>query len=238
MPLVLLRSDLPNIISAIQSLAQALENPRQWATANMEALPPDHSLKLPGVLDDNYLTFQEAVAHCRQKLRGLLTPNGEQDEWGNIPSIAESQLELKQKAKLKELLRLLMRNGPLDFWMTREEKLTYLECLQLELAGSAGAAPQAGKTEQGEGEKAGADPFADLRRFARAELKGQERAVIEALCDAAGELPIADLALKEGVGWTDPFQGFKDVQRRLGKKLKGQRWQMNRQANAARLVSM
>lgn len=62
-----------------------------------------------------------------------------------------------------------------------------------------------------------ADAYTDLRKFANSELKGQERAVIEALCGAAGQLPIADLAVRDGVGWGDPFQGFKDVQRRLNR---------------------
>jgi hypothetical protein len=90
-------------------------------------------------------------------------------------------------------------------------------------------------TEEAEGLPA--DPYADLRRFARADLKGQERAVIESLCDAGGELTIADLAVKDGVGWSDPFQGFKDAQRRLNPKLKPRGWRLERQNNAARLVT-
>jgi len=94
-------------------------------------------------------------------------------------------------------------------------------------------------TQQSEGEKPGADdPFADLRRFARAQLKGQERAVIEALCDAGGELPIADLAVKDGVGWDDEFQGFKDAQRRLNPKLKPEGWRLERRNNAGFLVTL
>jgi hypothetical protein len=83
-----------------------------------------------------------------------------------------------------------------------------------------------------------ADPYADLRRFARVELKGQEKAVIEALCDAGGELLIAALAVKDGVGWEDAFKGFANVQQRLNPKLKSHRWTLVRQGNAAKLNSM
>jgi hypothetical protein len=91
---------------------------------------------------------------------------------------------------------------------------------------------------QGAGEKPkpADDPYADLRDFARSRLKGQERAVIEALCDAGGELPIADLAVVDGVDWDDPFQGFKDAQRWLNLKLKQIGWRLERRNNAGFLV--
>jgi hypothetical protein len=82
------------------------------------------------------------------------------------------------------------------------------------------------------------DPFADLLEFACAKLKGQERAVIEALCDAGGELPIADLAVLGGIGWDDPFQGFKDAQRRLNPKLKPEGWRLQRRNNSGFLVTL
>jgi hypothetical protein len=69
-------------------------------------------------------------------------------------------------------------------------------------------------------------------------LKGQERAVIEALCDAGGGLPIADLAVADGVGWYDPFQGFKDAQRRLNPKLRPEGWRLERRNNAGFLVTL
>lgn len=80
------------------------------------------------------------------------------------------------------------------------------------------------------------DAFADLRRFARDSLIGQGRAVVEALCDAGGSVPIVDLAIRDGIKWGDPFQGFKDCQRRLKPKLKARCWRLTRQGNAARLV--
>jgi hypothetical protein len=94
-------------------------------------------------------------------------------------------------------------------------------------------------TEAGNEEvKQAACLFGELRQYARKQLKGQERAVIEALCDSHGELPIPDLALKDGVEWDDPFQGFKDVRYRLKPKLKRKGWQLERQNNAARLVKI
>jgi len=96
--------------------------------------------------------------------------------------------------------------------------------------------PPAG-AQSGEGEKPD-DPFAELRAFARAKLKGQERAVIEALCDAGGELPIADLAILDGIGWDDPLNGFRNAQQRLKRKLKRLKWTLSRQAGAAKLNPM
>ena len=82
------------------------------------------------------------------------------------------------------------------------------------------------------------DPYAVLRRFALTGLKGQERAVIDALCDAGGELLVANLAVRDGVGWEDPFQGFKDAQRRLNPKLMSKGWRVSRRNNAGVLVAL
>jgi len=80
------------------------------------------------------------------------------------------------------------------------------------------------------------DDFAELRKYAKNNLKGQERAVIEALCDSKGELPIDDLAVADGVGWQDWFQGFKDCKRRLNPKLKKRMFSLSCHDNAARLL--
>jgi hypothetical protein len=98
-----------------------------------------------------------------------------------------------------------------------------------------GNPPPPAATGGGERGTPPADPFAALRQFARGELRGQERAVIEALCDAGGELPIADLAAKDGVDWNNEFQGFKDVQRRLKPKLEKIGWALERHDNAGLL---
>jgi hypothetical protein len=95
------------------------------------------------------------------------------------------------------------------------------------------------EVQRSEGEELAAScAFADLLEFARTRLKGQERAVIEALCDAGGELPIADLAVLGGIGWDDPFQGFKDAQRRLNLKLKPEGWRLQRRNNSGFLVTL
>jgi hypothetical protein len=98
--------------------------------------------------------------------------------------------------------------------------------------------PLPDKSEDVRDEQIPADTYADLRAYARAELKGKERAVIEALADAGRTLPIADLALKDGVGWDKPFQGFKDAQDRLNPKLKPKGWRLKRDNNAATLITI
>jgi len=90
-------------------------------------------------------------------------------------------------------------------------------------------------TRKPEGVTPPTDAYTKLRQFAREDLKGQERAVVEALCDADGELQIADLAVKDGVGWDDPFEGFKNAQKRLNPKLKRIGCTLTRQNNAAKL---
>lgn len=82
------------------------------------------------------------------------------------------------------------------------------------------------------------DPFADLRRFASQQLKGLERVVIEAVCEAKGKLSIADLAVKEGVSWENPKKGFEDAQKRLNPKLMRIHWRLSRRDSAATLVRM
>jgi hypothetical protein len=93
---------------------------------------------------------------------------------------------------------------------------------------------------QGEGERKGenADRWKALRDFAGCELKGQERAVIEALCDADGQLKTADLGVKGGVNWSDAKKQFKDAQRRLNPKLKALGWRLIRNNNAAVLTAL
>jgi hypothetical protein len=80
-----------------------------------------------------------------------------------------------------------------------------------------------------------ADPFVDLRRFARTELKGQERAVIEALCDANGELSLADV--KARCDWQDPIESsWNSLRTRLNKKLGRLRWRLITRDRTARLT--
>jgi len=92
------------------------------------------------------------------------------------------------------------------------------------------------ETQPDAGERPGADdPFADLRRFARAQLKGQERTLIEALCDAGGELPLADV--KAMFDWQDPIESaWNSLRIRLNKKLEPHGWKVKTQGRAARLT--
>lgn len=83
----------------------------------------------------------------------------------------------------------------------------------------------------GEADKTPPDAYTEVRQFARAQLKGIERALIEALCDADGELPLADLAFKTGVDWEDPVQNFAGAQRRLKPKLHPLGWELRRRNN-------
>jgi hypothetical protein len=108
------------------------------------------------------------------------------------------------------------------------------------LRGQEGDSPPTGP-KQAEGSNPPGDPpdkFAELLTFARDNLKGQERAVIEALCASNGELPIPDLAVKNGVNWEDAFKGFKNAQDRLNPKLKATGWKLTRLENKAKLTPM
>jgi hypothetical protein len=94
----------------------------------------------------------------------------------------------------------------------------------------AAAAP----TKQGEGEKPPADPFAELREFAHAHLKGQGRAVIEALCAAGGELPLADV--KTLCDWQDPIDDtWNSLRQRLNAKIIVHSWKLVTHDRKARL---
>ncbi len=89
----------------------------------------------------------------------------------------------------------------------------------------------------GEGETP-ADQFGELRKFARDKLRKIEQAVVLALCDSEGSLPLADLAMKPNVEWDDAKSGFKNVQDRLNPKLKPLHWRLIRENNVARLSQM
>jgi hypothetical protein len=90
--------------------------------------------------------------------------------------------------------------------------------------------------ETGEGEKPKPpdDPYADLRDFACSELKGQERAVIEALCDAGGELTMADV--KTLCEWEDPIDdAWNSLRKRLNNKIRPHGWNLETHDRRARL---
>jgi hypothetical protein len=62
-------------------------------------------------------------------------------------------------------------------------------------------------------------PYDLLMHFARTELVGKERAVIEALCEAGGRILKSSLGVKQGVDWDDADEGFRNAQRRLNPKI-------------------
>jgi len=114
-----------------------------------------------------------------------------------------------------------------DFWAREAERLAFIWQLH-----------DSNKEKKGERDTPLADALGELRDFAGNQLKGIERAVIEALCNSNGELPIADLAVKPGVDWSNPVNGFKNAQRRLNPKLKKQGWTLQRKANTAKLKAL
>lgn len=89
-------------------------------------------------------------------------------------------------------------------------------------------------TTRDEAEKPPPDPYAELRRLARG-LSKQERAVIEALCDARGELSLADV--KTLCDWHAPIESaWNSLRMRLNKKLTSHGWEVKTQAGTARLT--
>lgn len=127
-------------------------------------------------------------------------------------------------------LQALTRDGPRSSLGKLQERYHYLLNVVMVEQGPTGLTPSSAPPEPEP-----PDPYAELRNFAGTTLKGQERAVIEALCDAGGELPIADIAQLSGVGWSDPFKGFGNVQQRLNQKLRWIGYSLKRQDNAAKL---
>jgi hypothetical protein len=90
------------------------------------------------------------------------------------------------------------------------------------------------ESAQGEGGKPVADGFADLRRLAR-DLSKQERAFVEALCDAGGELSLVDV--KTLCDWQDPIESaWNSLRTRLNKKLESHGWKVTTKGRAARIT--
>jgi hypothetical protein len=94
--------------------------------------------------------------------------------------------------------------------------------------------PIAAAGEKGEG----ADPFAELKAYAKENLRKIEQSLVVVLCDFGGRLPIDDLRLKDGIDWDNATTGFKDAQTRLNKKLKRLKWRLIRESNMACLIQI
>jgi hypothetical protein len=83
-------------------------------------------------------------------------------------------------------------------------------------------------------EPADADPFAEPRQFVRSKLKGLERKVMEALFEASGELPLANV--KTLCEWSDPIESvWNSLRLRLNKKLASLGWVLKTEGRKARL---
>lgn len=93
------------------------------------------------------------------------------------------------------------------------------------------------ETKSGEGEPP-TDPYEDLRKLAHDNMKGIQRAVIKALCEAGGELSIAELSIQDGIEWLDATEGFRNAKREILKKLKKyhSEWTLRQHGHCARLV--
>jgi hypothetical protein len=83
------------------------------------------------------------------------------------------------------------------------------------------------------------NPYADLRSYATNELTGKEQRVIELLCEQAGQLPLADLAVDPTIQWSRPWDNSWDsLKRRLNIKLRRERlpYRLVRQKGKARIA--
>jgi hypothetical protein len=87
-----------------------------------------------------------------------------------------------------------------------------------------------------EGPKPPADPYDDLRQLAR-KLSKQESNFIEAICNAKGELRLADV--KTLNDWQEPIESaWNSLRSRLNKKLKPVSWKVIVKAKVARLTKL
>lgn len=90
---------------------------------------------------------------------------------------------------------------------------------------------------QGEGGKPPTYQFSELRNIVRDQLKGQERAVMDGLCDAGGEKSLADIKML--CGWLDPIEScWNSLRLRLNKKLHSYGWKIITHDRVARLKTI
>lgn len=80
------------------------------------------------------------------------------------------------------------------------------------------------------------DAISILRSYAKDELKGKQRAVIEILCDRGGEMSLADLAVQKSIEWGNAKACFESTQQKLKVRLKKLGWQLSRRDGSARLT--
>ena len=79
-----------------------------------------------------------------------------------------------------------------------------------------------------------ADRFAELRQFSNNKLKGQQLTVIDALCKARGELPLANIKIL--CDWQGPIDdSWNSLRKRLREKIKPLGWNVKTHDRKARL---
>jgi hypothetical protein len=81
-----------------------------------------------------------------------------------------------------------------------------------------------------------ADPFGELRTFAANTLKGNQRKVVETICDANGSCPLADLAIALGWNREEAVPRFNEYKKAIQPKLRSAdlAWRLSRERNHAR----
>ena len=204
------------------------EQPARQAIRGLAELPPEvfHPDRLHKWAD---LDAYKALVEITGKMRPIVNATDKSwfTRWKQLRSIIVAWRKVYDPEVLKKEVE-----SQLEHLTGRSDPLPTFPALP-QLGTSAADRDQGGAGQDEGGTPA--DPYAELRAFARNRLRGQERAVLEALCDANGELSIVDLATKSGVNWTKAKEQFKDVRRRLNPKLNKRRWILNRVDNTAKL---
>jgi hypothetical protein len=83
-----------------------------------------------------------------------------------------------------------------------------------------------------------AQDFTQLRDFARDNLKGIQRRIVELVCNEQGECKLSDLAADSGIAWNAPWDNaWNSAMKAINEKLKRADipWRLSRADNAARL---
>jgi hypothetical protein len=90
-------------------------------------------------------------------------------------------------------------------------------------------------------QKQASSAFYDLRDFARSDLKGKQRRIVELLCDNDGEVPLAILASDPAIRWKKPWDnsyGKAQGQIRLKLRAANIRFYLSRVDNSATLRTL
>jgi hypothetical protein len=83
--------------------------------------------------------------------------------------------------------------------------------------------------------------FYALGNWAKEDLKGKQRRIIELLIEENGEMLLADLAIDSQVSWHDPYSDqWNSIRRQLNLKLTAKRlpWRLNTKSKHATLTKI